>query len=86
VEGVLLAILVASCVIAFGVGRWWTLFVPISSVGVFYTGLNAGWWGNGVGDGWQFAMALVMGAGILAAVIGVAARVLVRPRAERRGP
>jgi hypothetical protein len=81
VEGVLVAILVASGVIAFGVGRWWALFVPISAVALFYAGLNAGWWGNGVGDGWQFVMALVMGAGLLATVVGVGARVLLRPRA-----
>ena len=76
-EGVLGAILVASGVIALVVGRWWTLLVPITAVGVFYAGLNAGWWGNGVGDGWQFVMALVMGVGLLAAVVGVVARVLV---------
>jgi hypothetical protein len=79
VEGVLVAILVASGVIAFGVGRWWTLFVPITAVGLFYAGLNAGWWGNGVGDGWQFAMALVVGAGLLAAIVGVVGRVLLGP-------
>jgi hypothetical protein len=83
VEGVLVAILVASGVIAFGVGRWWTLFVPITAVSVFYAGLNAGWWGNGVGDGWQFAAAFVMGIGVLAGVIGVVARRLVKPRAEQ---
>jgi hypothetical protein len=83
VEVVLVAILVASAVVAFAVGRWWTVFVPVAALGVFYAGLNAGWWGSGVGDGWQFAMALVIGVGIVAAALGVAAHRLVRRRAER---
>lgn len=75
----MVVILAGSAVVGFGAGRWWTLLVPIAAVGAFYAGLNAGWWGNGVGDGWQIVMAFVMGAGLLAAVVGVASRRLVRP-------
>jgi hypothetical protein len=82
VEALLVAIFIASGLIAFGVGRWWTLVVPIAALGLFYGGIAAGWWGNGFGDGWQFGLALVIGAGILTAAVGVAARVLVKPRAE----
>lgn len=54
--------------------------MPVGALGLFYAGLNAGWWGSGVGDGSQFAMAFVMGAGILAAALGVAGRTLLRRR------
>jgi hypothetical protein len=83
VEAVLVGILVASGVAAFVVGRLWTVFVPVAALGLFYAGLNARWWGEGVGDGWQFVMALVMGTGVLVAVVGVAARGLVSLRSQR---
>jgi hypothetical protein len=86
VNAALAAILVASAVIGFAVGRWWTVFVPIAALGVVYGGLNARWWGYGVGDGWQFVMALMMGLGVFAAAFGVGARALVRPRAEPPAP
>jgi hypothetical protein len=76
-EAFLIAIFIGSAVIAFVVGRWWTLLVPLAAVGAFYAGLNAGWWGNGVGDAWQVAMALMMGAGLVAAAVGLAARAAV---------
>ena len=81
--GLLAAILVVSAVTGFVVGRWWALFVPVAALGTFYAGLNAGWWGSGVGDGWQFAMATVMGGSAFATVLGVVARALIKPRAER---
>jgi len=77
VEAVLVVLLVASAVIGYAVGRWWSVLVPVASLGVFYAGLAAGWWGNGVGDGWKFAMALVLAGGVLAAALGVVARRLV---------
>ena len=70
----LVAIVIASPLIAFAVGRWWTLVLPIAALVILYTGLNAGWWGHGVGDGWQFAMLLFVGLGVLAAALGVWAR------------
>ena len=81
---ILVAILVASAVIAFAFGRWWTLAVPIAAVSVFYVGLNAEWWGYGLGDGWQFAVALVMGVGVLAAALGLIARAVMSRRSGDR--
>jgi len=72
--------------LSFVVGRWWTVLVPAVALGVLYSGLKGGWWGHGVGDGWPVAMALVLGAGLFAAVVGVAARAYVRPRTERVAP
>jgi hypothetical protein len=86
VESFLVAILVASAALAFIVGRWWTILVPIAALGVFYAGLNYGWWGSGVGDGWQFVMAIAMVVGGLAAAGGVTMRALVRPRAKPPAP
>jgi hypothetical protein len=76
VEVVLVVILAASAVVAFGIARLWAVVIPIAAIGAFYVGLNAGWWGNGVGDGWQFVMAGVMAVGVLAAAIGLGARAL----------
>lgn len=36
----------------------------------FYVGLDSGWWGNGTGDGWEYAM---LGVAIFAAAITGAA-------------
>jgi hypothetical protein len=41
---------------------------------LFYVGLNAGWWGYGVGEAWQIAMAVLMCVGVVGALAGVAAR------------
>jgi hypothetical protein len=86
VEVVLVVILAASAVVAFGIGRWGAVLIPIAVIGAFYAGLNAGWWGYGVGDGWQFAMVGVMAIGVLAAGVGVGARVLLTRRARPSAP
>lgn len=46
----------------------------LASAAVAVTVSLAGWWGHGVGDGWQFAMLLFVGVGVLAAALGVWAR------------
>lgn len=84
VEAFVVAILIGSAGLAFAVGRWWTIFIPIALLGALYAGLNAGWWGSGLGNRWQVAMAFVMGAGVLAALTGLAARSLVKPQVEQR--
>jgi hypothetical protein len=86
VEVILVVILAASVVVGFGVGRPWVVLAPIAVIGAFYTGLNAGWWGNGVGDGWQVLMAGVMAVGFLAAAVGVGARALLTRRAGPSAP
>jgi hypothetical protein len=86
VEVVLVVILAASALIGFAIGRLWAVFVPIPVIGAFYAGLNAGWWGSGVGDGWQLAMAGVMAVGVLAAAVGVGARALLARRAGSSAP
>jgi hypothetical protein len=57
--------------IAAVVRRLWTLVLPLVVVPLFYAGLKSGWWGSGVGDGWEFAAALVTIAGFIGAVLGL---------------
>ncbi len=62
------------------VGRWLSV-IPIALVWLGYaTGLERGWWGNGVGDGWIAALLL----GIAAAALGAAAGVALRRTVQRR--
>jgi hypothetical protein len=42
------------------VARPWVVAVAVGAIIAFYVGLDSGWWGNGTGDGWQFAMLIVM--------------------------
>jgi hypothetical protein len=66
--------LLASGVVGVAIGRWWAVIIPVVGLALFYVGLNAGWWGYGVGDAWQIAMAVLMGVGVVGALAGVAAR------------
>lgn len=88
-EVILVSIIAGSVLIGLLVGRWWTLLVPIAAVPCFYLGLNAGWWGSGVGDGWQFAMIFVLGLTAVAQATAVGVRVAFggrrRPRETRGG-
>lgn len=42
-------------VAALVVGRWWALALPFVVVPLVYLGVGRGWWGAGLGDGWEFA-------------------------------
>jgi hypothetical protein len=69
--------MLASGLVGFVIGRWWAVVVPLGGLTLFYVGLNVGWWGNGVGDAWQLAMGILMAAGVVAVVVGLAARAVV---------
>jgi hypothetical protein len=58
-------------VVAAFVRRLWALLLPLVAIPLFYAGLRRGWWGAGVGDGWQYAAALVTLIGFLGSVVGV---------------
>ena len=77
---------VVSTLVAFVLGRWWAVLFPVIGFAAYYLGLNAGWWGAGLGDAWQFVMAILIAAGSVGAVVGVVARVRLMPRAEPRAP
>jgi hypothetical protein len=76
-------IVVAAAFVAagFAVPRWSAVVVAAALVPFYFAGLLAGWWGSGVGDGWQFALAGGTAASMVGAVTGVAVRRLVNHRA-----
>ncbi len=73
-----LIVLIAACAgLGYLVARPWVVVVGVVAVIAFYVGLDSGWWGNGTGDGWQFAMLLAVA---VAAAVTAAAVVLGRVR------
>jgi hypothetical protein len=64
-------------VVAAFLRRWWTVTLPLVAILLFYAGLREGWWGDGVGDGWQYAAVLVTVVGLLGSALGVAVGPLV---------
>jgi hypothetical protein len=78
-------VLIAAGAFAAGavVGRWRVAIVVSSGWALFVLGLERGWWGSGVGDGWVW----MLGAGIAvvaaAAAVGVAAHRAGAGRASR---
>jgi len=79
-------IVVAAVFVAagFAVPRWPVFVVAAVLVPFYFAGLVAGWWGSGVGDGWQFALAIGTAASMVGAVAGVATRRLVNDRAPEK--
>ncbi|MGH2949460.1 MAG: hypothetical protein ACRDPC_24935 [Solirubrobacteraceae bacterium] len=69
-EITLIALIVASGLLGFVTARWWAVAIAVVLILAFYVGLDSGWWGNGTGDGWEYAM---LGVTIFAAVITGAA-------------
>jgi hypothetical protein len=53
--------------------------LPLAAIPLLYAGLRKGWWGDGVGEGWQYAAVMVTVVGLLGSALGVAVgRFLVR--------
>lgn len=72
--GAFVLLAVAAAVVGALVGRW-VVALPVTLIWVGYSvGLDLGWWGNGVGDGWIAAAALGAVAASLGAIVGVALR------------
>ena len=64
-------------IVAFGVGgalsrRFVVVFLPPLLWPLYYAGLAEGWWGDGLGDGWPLALALVVLLSSAAGAAGVA--------------
>ena len=64
----------------FILGRWAVTLAAPGAWVLFILGEKQGWWGHGVGDGWEYA--LIVGAA--AAAAGAAVGVAVRRRVARR--
>ena len=69
-----LAVFAAVSLAGGALGRWWIAAPAASAWTVFLLGLESGWWGSGVGDGWLWM--LITGAAVCgaSAALGVAAR------------
>jgi hypothetical protein len=84
VEAIFVTLLVAFPLAGLLSRRWSALALPLLGWPLFYLGLQQGWWGNGIGDMWQYAAAGVLLAGVLstALAVGLARRVKPRERAH----
>lgn len=73
-------IAVAAAVVGAIVGRWIVVVPAVATWVIYVAGLKQGWWGSGVGDGWE--VALVVGGGVAAfgALVGVLVRRGIRAR------
>ena len=78
--GVAAALAVALGLLGLAVGRWWLLAAPFLVVPAFYLGLDRGWWLDGLGDGWQYALALVLALCVAATGAGIALGAAARAR------
>jgi hypothetical protein len=85
----LILIGLAAAVVATVAARWTVVPLLVAAWPVYVLGLRWDWWGNGVGDGWERALAV----GTLSAAAGAVAGVLLgktlrryraaRPRVSR---
>lgn len=55
-------------------GRFTAVLVAPAVWTVFFVGLDAGWWGSGLGDGWIAAFVLLTTAGMIATALGALIR------------
>ena len=59
--------------------------MPFAVVPGVYLGAHNGWWGSGLGNGWQYAMAGVLTVAVVVTAVAVAGRFVLRQwRARRR--
>jgi hypothetical protein len=73
------------------VGRIWAFLLPFVLWGLFYLSLQQGWWGAGVGDGWQYVMVFTILLSLAATAVGLIIRrvtvlVVARAGSTRRTP
>jgi ascorbate-specific PTS system EIIC-type component UlaA len=66
--------------------QWWVIALPLTLIPLFYAGLASGWWGAGVGDGWQLVAVAATVLALLAATLGVAAGRVATREARRDRP
>ena len=73
-----IAVAFVAALVGFLTRRWIVSAAAVAVWPVYFFGVLGGWWGSGVGDGWQIGL---IAATVLAAVAG-AAGVLVRRFAD----
>jgi hypothetical protein len=66
--------------------RWWAVLLPVVIWPLYVLGLHQSWWGSGVGDAWQYALAAVMLMSVAAVAVGVGLRRIAAGRHARAKP
>jgi hypothetical protein len=61
------------------VRRWSVVALPLICWPLFYMGMNRGWWLDGTGDGWEFALVLLTGVGLITTALAVQISRYVKP-------
>jgi hypothetical protein len=67
------AFIVSLCLGIF-LGRWSVVALVVAGWGVYYAGLAAGWWGNGLGETWGLVLVVLVGVSAAGACVGVGIR------------
>jgi hypothetical protein len=80
-EIAVVALIIAFPVVGLLAGRWIALALPLVGWPLYFLGLTKGWWGYGVGDGWQYGAVLLTAIGVLTTAVAVALARFVQARA-----
>ena len=70
--------IVLPAVVGAAAGRGWALLLPFVTVPTYFLGVLAGWWGAGVGDGWEFGFAACLTLAFAGGCLGIWAHVAAR--------
>ena len=83
-EAIFITLLIAFPLAGLMIRRWTAVALPAIGWPLFYLGLDQGWWGHGLGDGWQDVAiwALLVGLFSTAVAVGLARRVKPRVHAN----
>jgi hypothetical protein len=71
-EVAVIGLLIAFPLVGLIARQWLVIVLPLVGWPLFYFGLNKSWWGYGMGDGWQYAAALLTAIGIVTTAVAVA--------------
>jgi hypothetical protein len=76
---VFIGMIVAGAALGAVVARWTAVPVAAGAWPAFMLGLEQGWWGSGVGDGWQVSLLVGAAGGAVGAAFGAWVRRRGRP-------
>jgi hypothetical protein len=79
-EVAVVGLMIAFPVLGLLVGRWTALAFPLVGWPLYFLGLTEGWWGYGVGDGWQYGAVMLTAVGVVTTAVAVALARFVQAR------